>query len=258
MKNLLQRTPPLLVFLLCSLLAGAVTLPLREKISPPRQDLSQLEGMGQSVLIGTLGGLRALAADFLWLRANYYWQIKNPGLTETTALAVTRLQPDYPYFWIETARIVTFDMPVWRFGRQNPPNSVEQRIRREQAERGLEILEEGKKFLPNDSGIPAEQARIHWIVLQDSDKAQEYYKEAYLKPDQRALYARLRAVLLMDLKRNEEAIEWLEMVLAGMDRERSIAQYDMMVEYLQELRGEISAGDADEFNFLPQIGVDVF
>lgn len=256
MFRILQRTPPLLVFFLCSLLAGAATLPLRDKISPPRQDLTQLEGMGQAVLIGTLGGLRALAADFLWLRANFYWQIKNPGLTETTALAVTRLQPDYSYFWIETARIVTFDMPVWRFGRQTPPKTIEQRIRREQAERGLEILQEGRKFLPEDSGLPAEMARIYWTVLQDPDTAQKYYREAYLMPDRRALYARLRAVILMDLGRNEEALEWLEKVLPEMDRDRSPAQYEMMVEYLQELRGERPPGAPSRFDFLPQLGVD--
>lgn len=235
--RLFQRIPPIAVLLGASFAAGVATLPLREEIEPPRRNLETLEGLGQTVLIGTLGGLRALAADFLWLRANYHWQEKNHGLTETTARAVTRLQPDFPYFWIETARMIVYDMPVWRFGRdKRAPDSVERRIRREQAERGLALLEEAAGFLPDSAAIPAEQARIHWTVLDQPEKAQEKYREAYRKPDGRALHARLRAVILMDLGRRQEALEWLEDVLAGMNPEEDPGQYRLMASYLEGLR----------------------
>ena len=233
----MSRIPPILLLLVASLAAGVVTIPLRTEIEPPRRDLGELEGMGQTVLIGTLGGLRALAADFLWLRANYYWQEKNHGLTETTTRAVTRLQPEYPYFWIETARMIVYDMPVWRFGPdKSPPKSVERRIRREQAERGLALLREAAGFLPESPAIPAEMARIYWTVLDDPEKAQAYYREAYEKPGGSALYARLRAVILMDLGRDREALAWLEEVLADFNPETSPGQYSLMIEYLEELR----------------------
>ncbi|MEM0965939.1 MAG: hypothetical protein AAGJ81_07320 [Verrucomicrobiota bacterium] len=242
------RFPPLLVLILISFLVGAVTVPLRTAIEPPAQDLSQLDGLGQSVLIGSLGGLRALAADFLWLRANYYWQEKNHGLTETTARAVTRLQPNYPYFWVETARMIVYDMPVWRMGRdKRAPPSVEKRIRRQQAERGLDLLSEASEFIPESSAIPAEKARIYWTVLDEPEEAQEYYEIAYEKPDHRALYARLRAVILLDLGRTREAKEWLEQVLAKMNPEDSPGQYAIMEGYLEDIaegrdpRGEANA-----------------
>lgn len=230
------RIPPLVLLLGASFAAGVVTLPLRDAVEPPSRNLEELEGMGQTVLIGTLGGLRALAADFLWLRANYYWQQKNHGLTETTTRAVTRLQPDYPYFWIETARMIVYDMPVWRFGAdKRAPKTVERRIRREQAERGLALLDEAERFLPDSPAIPAEKARIYWTVLDEPEKAQEEYGRAYLKPGGRALYARLRAVILMDLGREEEALAWLEEVLAGMKPEDDPGQYSLMRSYVEAL-----------------------
>ncbi|MFP4351285.1 MAG: tetratricopeptide repeat protein [Puniceicoccaceae bacterium] len=233
----MSRIPPILLLLAASLAAGVATLPLLRALEPPPRDLGELEGMGQTVLIGTLGGLRALAADFLWLRAYNYWQERNHGLTEATTRAVTRLQPDYPYFWIETARMIVFDMPVWRFGPdRSPPKSVERRIRREQAERGLDLLREAAGFLPDSPAIPAEMARIHWTVLDDPGTAQEYYREAYAKPDASPLHARLRAVILMDMGRDREALAWLEEVLADLEPETSPAQYALMVEYLEELR----------------------
>jgi len=233
----MARIPPLVWLVLVSFIAGVLTIPLRKGIEPEKQDLSGLEGMGQSVIIGSLGGLRALAADFLWLQTNYYWQKKNYGLTETTARAVTRLQPDYPFFWIETARMIAYDMPVWRFGKdRTTPKTVEKRIRRQQAERGLAFLDEAAQFAPESAAIPAEKARIYWTVLDEPGQAERYYKIAFEKPSRRALYARLRAVILMDLGRSQEAEEWLEKVLSEMKPSQSPSQYRLMEEYLQELR----------------------
>jgi len=238
---MMARVPPFFWFILVSFLTGVVTLPLRQGIQPERQDLSELDGLGQSVIIGSLGGLRALAADFLWLQTNYYWQQKNHGLTETTARAVTRLQPDFPYFWIEASRMIVYDMPVWRFGRdRTAPDTVEKRIRREQAERGLELLDEAARFIPEASAIPAEKARIYWTVLNEPEKAQKYYQIAYEKQDHRALYARLRAVILMDLGRDREAEEWLSQVLAQMKPGQNLPQYRLMESYLEDLRSEIN------------------
>ncbi len=227
----------MLLFLGASLLVGLATLPLHRSISPPARDLGVLEGMGQTVIMGTLGGLRALAADFLWLRATYHWQERNLGLTEATARSVTRLQPEVPYFWIETVRIITFDTPVWRFGaNRSAPAGVERRIRREHAERGLGVLDEAERFLPDSAAIPAEKARILWTVLDEPDDAQEEYRRAYEKPDGRALHARLRAVILMDLGRDREATVWLERVLGEIDPRESPAQYSLMRSYLDELQ----------------------
>ncbi len=231
------RVPPLALFLLASFATGVATLPLRTAIEPPSRNLEELEGMGQNVLIGTLGGLRALLADFLWIRTNYYWERKNIGLSETTSRLVTRLQPDYAYFWIDTARMIVYDIPVWRFGsRRAPPPTVEKRIRREQAERGIELLNEAQQFLPDSPRIAAEKARIYWTVLGDPEKAEEAYKKAYEMPGGSALYARLRAVILMDEGREEEALEWLEKVLADLTFEENPAQYSLMREYVEELR----------------------
>lgn len=231
------RIPPAAIFLMASFLTGVATMPLRTVIEPPARNLEELEGLGQNVLIGTLGGLRALMADLLWIRANVYWEQKNYGLTEATSRAVTRLQPDIPFFWIQTARTITFDAPIWRFGgRQMPPKSVEQRIRREQAERGIEILNQAEQFLPDSAAIAGERARIYWIVLGNLDKAEKEYEEAYRRPNAPPLYARMRALILMDQGREEEALEWLELVLDEMDPERDPGQYRLMREHVEDLR----------------------
>lgn len=231
------RIPPFAILLAVSLLAGVLTIPLRNAVEPPSRNLEELEGLGQNVIIGTLGGLRALAADFLWIRTNYHWERQNHGLTEATSRAVTRLQPEVPFFWIETARMIAYDMPVWRFGsRKSPPKTVETRIRREQAERGIALLEEADQFLPDSPSIPGERARIYWTILGDLDRAEQEYAEAYRRPGAPVLFARMRAVILMDQGREAEALAWVEEVLAGLDPEDDPAQYSLLLEYAEELR----------------------
>lgn len=241
---LLHWGMPLL--LLASLLAGVVTRPLRVAIEPPPADLQLFEGAGQAVLIGVLGGVRALVADALWLRGNYYWQQKNIGLTETTLRTVTRLQPDYEYFWLETARIVTYDMPVWRFGRNfNLPRTVERAIRVQQAERGLEILREAEGFLPNSALLAAEQARIIWMILQDNLEASRLYQVAFERTgNRRLLYARFAAIALVQEGLPEQADKWLREVLENFNPDLDPLQFETTrayhAEVLRILAGEIS------------------
>lgn len=245
------------VLLLASLAAGVLTRPLRVAIEPAPTDLRLVEGAGQAVLIGVLGGVRALVADVLWLRGNYYWQEKNIGLTETTLRTVTRLQPGYEYFWLETARIVTYDMPVWRFGRNfNIPRTVERAIRVQQAERGLEILREAEQFLPDSALLAAEQARIVWMILQDDLEASRLYRVAFERTgNRRLLYARFAAIALVQAGLPEEADVWLRQVLAAFNPADDPLQFETTRAYHEEvialLAGEAIPGEPEQRGAAP-------
>jgi len=102
--------------------------------------------------------------------------------------------------------------------------------------KGFGSAREAAEFLPESPAIPTETARIYWTVLDDPEKAREYYREACGKPHASALYARLRAVILVDLGRDREDLAWLQEVLDGLDPATSPGLYALMMEYVKELR----------------------
>ncbi|HWA86039.1 MAG TPA: hypothetical protein VG710_07455, partial [Opitutus sp.] len=53
----------------------------------------------------TPGGLRAVAADLAWLRANSAWEQRDPARTRTWLNLVVALDPRPAYFWINGARM---------------------------------------------------------------------------------------------------------------------------------------------------------
>ena len=118
---MLSRTLTLLISAGALLGAGAVLEPAMRPLwqelraGQPALRLEDVEsGLGQGMTLGLLGGFRALVADLLWLEVNHQWEQYDLPATQTLIRTTTAIDPEPLVFWINGARMIAYDMPVWR------------------------------------------------------------------------------------------------------------------------------------------------
>lgn len=199
--------------------------------------------VGQGVVAGLLGGFRSLAADFLWLKANADWEESDLPATQTTIRAVTAIDPRPLYFWVNGARMIAFDMPVWRIeqagGFDVVPLSVQKRIETEQARVALGLLAEAQRAHPDNPTLVIEVANIHLRKLGDTATAAELYREAAELPGAPFYAARIHAELLRQLGRQREALAWLVRLHPTLPRDEPEAMAGIVLARIRELEDEL-------------------
>jgi len=216
-------------------------------------DASGLEGaVGQGVVAGLLGGFRALAADFLWLKANASWEEMDLPATQTTIRAVTAIDPRALYFWVNGARIIAYDMPAWRIERAGGldvvPASVQSRIDEEQARVALGMLADAQQVHPGNPTLTIEAANIHLRRLGDTATAARLYREAAEMPGAPFYAARIHAELLRNLGRRQEALEWLRSVHPALPRDVPEAMEPIVLARIRELEDELGVPADARYN----------
>jgi hypothetical protein len=149
------------------------------------------------------GGLRAVAADFAWLRAYAGWEDCDAARTESLLDLVVALDPRPLPFWLNGARMIAYDFPVWRI---NAPGSrigaaEARRIEVAAAERALTFLERAHTAHPNSAAVWIERANIELNGLHDPAAAAESYRRASELPGAPYFAARVHAELLRRLGR---------------------------------------------------------
>ncbi|HEY5550838.1 MAG TPA: hypothetical protein VIK52_03055 [Opitutaceae bacterium] len=216
-------------------------------------DAAGLEGaVGQGVVAGLLGGFRALAADFLWLKANSNWEEMDLPATQTTIRAVTAIDPRQLYFWVNGARMIAYDMPVWRIERAGGPDavpaSVQARIDEEQARVALGLLADAQRFHADNPTLVIEVANIHLRRLGDVATAAQLYREAAELPGAPFYAARIHAELLRNLGRRHEALEWLVGVHPTLPRDVPEAMSGIVLARIHELEDELGVSAESRYN----------
>ena len=168
---------------------------------------------GQGVTLGVLGGFRALAADFSWLRVFAIWEKRDLPATETMLRLVTALDPRPVYFWLNGARIVAYDMTAWRIaaagGYDAVPAREQERLGVEQARLALRRLDEAMQFHPASADLWIERASIELNRLHDPLAAAVSYRRAWETPHAPYYVARLHAEMLRRAGRKADALAWL-------------------------------------------------
>src|SRR5690606_16917133 len=148
------------VVLLMLALLGWATRPLVQpawrdvRAGEPALHAQALEAtLGQGLTFGLLGGFRAVLADFLWLRANVYWESYDAPSTHKMIELVTTVDPRPLYFWINGARMLAYDMPVWRYAEAEAQGRLDEamrwRINEEQARAALGLLRRALESHPD-------------------------------------------------------------------------------------------------------------
>lgn len=238
------------VVILVMALAGLLSYPVERNVwkeleadQPSLQLGSVEEALGQGVLIGMFGGFRTILADLLWLQGNFYWENYNIPATTTVINLTTTVDPRPMFFWMNGARMIGYDMPVWRIKEmgdfENVPEPVIARVQSEQGERAIELLDRAARYHPDNPAIFIEKGTFYREKIKDLDKSAEMYRLAAELPDAPAYAARIHAEMLKQAGRNYEAYVYLRKLYPTLSDSDTRDRKDVVLERIIELEQEL-------------------
>lgn len=199
---------------------------------------------GQGLTLGVLGGFRALAADFTWLRVFAIWEDHDLPGTATMLRLVTALDPRPVYFWLNGARMMAYDMTAWRIaaagGFDAVPEGVRDQLGQEQARLALRRLAEARQFHPASADLWVEQANIELNRLHDPAAAAESYRRAWEQPRAPYYVARLHAEMLRRVGRRAEALAWLVKLHPTLPADEESAGASLVLGRIRDLERELA------------------
>ncbi|MGE9294458.1 MAG: tetratricopeptide repeat protein [Puniceicoccales bacterium] len=259
----LQRVLTLAVCVCVLVIAGLALSPLQRKAwgdvrsLQPELNLKGVEGaLGQGLVVGLLGGFRTIIADMVFIRANVYWEKKDRAKTEALINLTTSIDPRPMFFWVNGARIMAYDIPIWRIreagGLDTVPKSIQTQIYQEQAQRGLDLMDKAAEYFPGNHKIPLEKAQIYNNKLNDKEKAAEYFLKAYETEGGPYFAARIHAELLRQLDRKEEAYNFYRKLYAELPDDDPMANKPVILERIRELEKELDTPALQRLPAQPQ------
>lgn len=160
-----------------------------------------------------VGGLRAAAADVLWLRAYVQWERRDQAGVMAELWLATTLNPEPVYFWVNGARMIAHDISTWRIeaaeakakgGRVDGAS-----IEAEQARAALRWLDRAELAHPGDVRLQLERASITLIRLHDPRRAALLYQRAAERAGAPFFAGRVAAELWRRANEPEAAYRWL-------------------------------------------------
>ncbi|MEO5958696.1 MAG: hypothetical protein ABIZ49_07620 [Opitutaceae bacterium] len=197
----------------------------------------------QGATLALLGGFRALVADAGWLQVYASWEKRDLAATEASIRLVTAVDPRPVYFWLNGARMIAYDFPVWRIeaagGYEAVTEERQWQISREQGARALAQLEQARQFHPASVDLWIERANIELNRLRDVAAAAESYRHAAEQPHAPYYVARLHAEMLRRMGRNREALAWLVKLHPSLPRDDESARADVVLERIHELERQL-------------------
>lgn len=232
------------VFIL--IVVGVVLRPIESsswrvvKAGQPEMNLNELEGaLGQGVVIGVLGGFRAVLADFLWIRLNTIWERKDRVKMGAMVQLVTTLDPRPDFFWINGARMTAYDVPNWRIreegGYDAVPEARQREIDEEQSAQAFELLHTARKFHPDSPKFALEIAQIYLNRLKDDANAAEWFLKASKMDGAPHFASRIYAELLRRQGKDEEAYDYLKSLHDQLPDNDPYAQKNVILQRIREL-----------------------
>lgn len=204
-----------------------------------RESEPLLESPGAGALFGWLGGFKALAADFLWLRMYAGWEERDLPGTQTLIRAVVAVDPRPVYFWLNGARILAYDLPAWRIASEGGYEIISATRRRgielEHARMAIRHLEAARRVQAGQASLWIEQANIELNKLGDLAAAAASYRRAWEEPRGPYYAARIYGELLRRQGKNEEAYAWLKALYPQLPAEDEAADAPLVWSRLQAL-----------------------
>lgn len=214
MKRKLQAIAVLLMLGLVKLpVEQSVTNSLREsKLLSPPLDLGLRENMGQMAFAASLGGLRSLVASITYLQAFTAFENVEWAKVDSLFQLTTKLQPGFAKYWQEGSWHMAYNAASGYFYDEKLRPAIRRQLARDHVKRGIDILEEGLRYLPEDPGIWKELAEIYarrglntltgTFGEMDARKAGECYLRSY-KFGGLKVYERMGAYQLVTLDEPE-------------------------------------------------------
>jgi len=174
--------------LIVLLLLGAARLPLEEAATQQlRQDrllsapldLGLRENLSQMSFAASLGGLRSLVATITYLKAYHEWENVNWGRVDSLFQITTSLQPRFPNYWDEAAWHMAYNAASFYLYDSGVESMVRGKLYDEHVRRGISILREGLRYLPDDARLWNALAEIYERRSHEPEKAAEAYLQVH-------------------------------------------------------------------------------
>ncbi len=237
--NVKSRFYTLAVVVVALAIAGA-GLRFTLGVAGERREAAGLaESPGAGALLGWLGGFKALAADFLWLRMYAGWEERDLPGTQTLIGAVVAVDPRPVYFWLNGARILAYDLPAWRIAAEGGYEVVSATRRRvieaEHARLALKHLEAARRVQTEQTSLWIEQANIELNKLGDLAAAAASYRRAWEQPRGPYYAARIYGELLRRQGKNAEAYAWLRDLHPKLPADDEAADAPLVLARIREL-----------------------
>ncbi|MEM7790795.1 MAG: tetratricopeptide repeat protein [Verrucomicrobiota bacterium] len=245
--------------LLCVLLmVGILTRPIEApawqevKSAQPEMNLDAIEeSLGQGLVIGILGGFRTLLANLFWIQANVVWEQHDRVELDAMIRLVTTLDPRPEFFWLNSARMVAYDVPTWRIREEGGfdlvPEARQQAIDLEQAEQAFALLRTALEYHPENPRIYLDFAQIYLNRLKDNENAAKWYLKASNFPDAPFYAARIYAELLKRMGRDEKAYAFLRELHAQLPDDNPLAHKPIILERIRDLEDKLGIPDAGRY-----------
>lgn len=212
---------------------------------------SSMAAAGQGVTLALLGGFRALVADATWIKMYAQWEARDQPGVQTLIQLVSAIDPRPVYFWLNGARILAYDLPVWRVeatgGFETVAAPVQERIAREQALQALKHLDAAMAFHPASADLWIERANIELNKLRDLAAAAESYRRAWEQPRAPYYAARLHGELLRRQGKKAEALAWLVKLHPQLPADPDGARDDVVLERIRDLERELGVAPARSY-----------
>lgn len=181
MKRKLQALAVLLIF-------GVLKLPLEQHIT---RDLRRMrlvdepmnlgtgENMGQMGLAATLGGLRGLVATVFQLQAYVAFTNVDWAQVDKYYNFVNRLQPRNASYWEEASWHMAYNAASYYLYSEDLKAGLRGQLYQAYVKRGIDILTEGLKFLPDNPRLWQKLGDIHWNRSKDFKAAGDAYLSSF-------------------------------------------------------------------------------
>lgn len=174
--------------LIVLLLLGAVRLPIEEAVTRYYRACGLLstplsiglrENLSQMGFAASLGGLRSLVATITYLRAYREWENVNWAKVDSLMQLTTSLQPRFENYWDEAAWHMAYNAASYYLYDEKVEPMVRGKLYEAHVQRGITILKEGLRYLPDDARLWNSLAEIYERRSHEPRLAAEAYLQVY-------------------------------------------------------------------------------
>jgi hypothetical protein len=184
---------------------GVAKLPLEANLSRSLKeaqlleaspDLNLRESLGQMGFAASLGGLRSLVASITYLQAYVAFEHSEWGKVDSLMTLTTRLQPKEVIYWDEAAWHMAYNAASGYTRDDTLRAAIKNKLFRDYVNRGLEIVQEGLVYLPEDPKLLVRMAEIYRDRKKEPGPAADAFLRA-AKNGAKPFYERMAAYELV-------------------------------------------------------------
>jgi hypothetical protein len=158
---------------------GGKLAQLRVKYNIAQAELGEIDPASETMKLSTLG-LRGVAANILWLWANYYKKVADWDKLEMTVNQIIRLQPNFVEVWDFQAHNLSYNVSV---------EFDDYRMRYQWVKKGIEFLILGTHYNRDEPGL---LSQIGWFTGQKVGRADEQKQFRRMFKDDKDFHAVFR------------------------------------------------------------------